>query len=185
MEENEKKDEKQEEIKENFYEKIIKLSEEAIESLVEDGIQPSDLEMLDKLVDIHKDICEEKYWKRKENMYMNYGNYGNYGNYNGNYGGQYGNYGREQYGDGSYGRDSYGRRGYDRKYRGDEHLDRMHGEYNRYSENRERYGANQETDKSFYYMVEALKDFIKVLYEEADTQQQKQQLKQTLQNSMM
>jgi hypothetical protein len=33
-------------------------------------------------------------------------------------------------------------------------------------------------------MLEALKDFIMVLHEEADTQQQKMQLKQALQNSM-
>jgi hypothetical protein len=52
-------------------------------------------------------------------------------------------------------------------------------------ESRERYGAgSQETDKSFMYMVKALEDFIKVLEEEADTQQQKMQLKQALQNAM-
>ena len=33
-------------------------------------------------------------------------------------------------------------------------------------------------------MIKALEDFIKVLYEEADTPQQKQQLMQALQNSM-
>ena len=34
-------------------------------------------------------------------------------------------------------------------------------------------------------MVEALEDFIKVLYEEADSQTQKQELVQVLQKSMM
>ena len=55
-------EETKEEVKEkqDFHEKVIKSTEEAIESLVEDGIQPSDVEMLDKLVDIHKDIGKER-----------------------------------------------------------------------------------------------------------------------------
>jgi hypothetical protein len=60
----------------------------------------------------------------------------------------------------------------------------MYGEYGRYQESRQRYGAGEETDKSYHYMVKALEDFIKVLEEEADTQQQKMQLKQALQNAM-
>lgn len=71
------------------------------------------------------------------------------------------------------------------KYRGDDELDRMSGEYGRYQESRSRYGASEETDKSFHYMIKSLEDFIKVLYEEADTQQQKQQLREALQRSMM
>lgn len=105
-----------------------------------------------------------------------------YGNY-GNYGRGYGNYGRDSYGRDEYG--NYGRRGYDMKYRGEDELDRMHGEYGRYQESRSRYGASEETDKSFHYMVKALEDFIKVLNEEADTPQQKNMLRETLQRSMM
>jgi hypothetical protein len=71
------------------------------------------------------------------------------------------------------------------KYRGEEELDRMHGEYGRYMDNRNRYGAGEETDRSFHYMVKSLEDFIKVLHEEAETPQQKQQLKEALQRSMM
>ena len=118
-----------------------------------------------------------------------YGNYGNYGGRRAGYDsygrGGYGNYG--EYGEGSYGeygRGSHGRRGYDMKYRGGDSLDRMAGEYGRYMESRERYGAGEETDKSFHYMVKSLEDFIKVLHEEAETPQQKQQLMQALQNSM-
>ena len=110
---------------------------------------------------------------------MNYGEYngrgpghGSYGEYNRGYGEYYGNYG------------NYGRRGYDSKYRGHDSIDRMSNEYGRYMENRERYGANEDTDRSFHYMVKALEDFIKVLYEEAETEPQKQQLRQALQNSM-
>jgi hypothetical protein len=61
----------------------------------------------------------------------------------------------------------------------------MSGEYGRYMESRERYGAgSEESDKSFHYMVKALEDFIMVLKEEAESPQQKQQLMQSLQNSM-
>ena len=109
-------------------------------------------------------------------------NYGNYGNYGGRRAG-YDSYGRDNYGE--YGRDSYGRRGYDMKYRGDDSLDRMAGEYGRYMESRNRYGAgSEESDKSFHYMVKALEDFVMVLKEEAETPQQKQELMQSLQNSM-
>lgn len=101
----------------------------------------------------------------------------NYGNYYGRRPG-YDSYGREEYG-------NYGRRGYDMKYRGDEHLDRMRNEYGRYQESRSRYGAGEETNQSYMYMVKALEDFIRVLHEEAETPQQKQMLKDTLQRSMM
>ena len=140
-------------------------TEEAINRILKEGIATTNLEHLYKLTKINHIA--------KEDENMNYGNEygrGNYGNYNGNYG----NYGNE-----------YGRRGYDAKYRGNEHLDRMYGEYGRYMENREKYGASEDTDRSFHYMVKALEDFVKVLYEEANTQQQKQMLKETLQRSMM
>ena len=46
-------------------------------------------------------------------------------------------------------------------------------------------GTIEETDKSFYYMVEAYKDFTKVLFENAETPQQKQMLREAIQESMM
>ena len=107
-------------------------------------------------------------------MYGEYGNYSGRGPGRGSYG-EYGNYG-------NYG--NYGARGRDMRYRGDEELDRIAGEYGRYMESRNRYGASEETDKSYHYMVKALEDFIKVLYEEADNEQQKNMLRETLQNSM-
>ena len=151
--------------------KVIEKTGEAINKITKEGLTTNNLDTLYKLIDIYKDAKEVKD--------MNYGNYngrtpghGAYGNY-GNYG-EYGNYGR----------DAYGRRGYDMKYRGEDELDRMHGEYGRYMESRERYGAGEETDKSFHYMVKSLEDFIKVLHEEAQTPQQKQMLNETLQRSM-
>lgn len=168
-------------------EKIKEQLKELKKGILEEGIQNNNnLEHIYKIVDIEKDLCEIE-----EAKDMRYGRYDGYGN----------SYGRDSYGRGSYGeyndgysgygarrRDSRGRymeRGYDTKYRGDDSLNEMHEQYGRYNENRERYGAaDQETDKSFHYMVKALEDFIQVLYEEAETQEQKQQLMQTLQKSM-
>lgn len=150
-------------------------TEEKIKEIVDDDINPNNLDHLYKLVDIYKDV--------KEVESMNYGNYGNYGGRNVGYD----SYGRGSYGEGSYGeygRGSYGRRGYDAKYRGDDYTDRMSGEYHRYMESRERYGAGEETDKSFHFMTKALKEYIDFLYEEAETPQQKQMLMQTIQSSM-
>ena len=140
---------------------IINKTEEKISEIMEQGINASNIDNLYKLSKIRH--------MAKEDECMNYGNYSGYGNY--------GNYGRRP------GYDSYGRRGRDMKYRGDEELDRMSGEYGRYMESRS-YGAAEESDKSFHYMVKALEDFIKVLEEEAETQEQKMQLRQALQNSM-
>ena len=147
-------------------EKVSKLTEETIERTIKDGLTTSNLDIVYKLVDIYKDI------KEVENM--------NYGNYGRDEYGAYDNYGARR-------RDSRGRymaRGYDAKYRGEEHIDRMGNEYGRYMESRERYGAGEETDRSFHYMVKALEDFIKVLHEEAETPQQHQMLNETLQRSV-
>ena len=145
-------------------EKVIEKMESSIEKILKEGLNTSNLDNLYKLSKIKH--------MAKEDKDMNYGNYGGrrpgydtYGNYN-----EYGN---------------YGARGRDMRYRGEDELNRMSGEYGRYMESRSRYGASEETDKSFHYMVKALEDFIRVLYEEADTQQQKQQLKETLQRSIM
>ena len=143
-------------------------TEESIKKILDEGITTANLDHLYKLSKINHIAKEDKN--------MNYGEYGNYGR--GNYGrGSYG-----EYGEGSY--REYGRRGRDRRYRGDDYIDRMNEEYGRYQESRQRYGAGEETDKSFHYMVKALEDFIMVLNEEAETQQQKMQLKQALQNSI-
>lgn len=148
-------------------EKLEKKAKESIENILNEGITTSNLDHLYKLVDIYKDA------KEVENM--NYGRRPGYDTYGR---GEYGNYG--EYGRGG----SYGRRGYDMRYRGEDEMDRMAGEYERYQESRSRYGAGEETDKSFHYMIKALEDFIMVLHEEVDTPQQKQMLNETLQRSM-
>lgn len=157
-------------------EKIKEQLKEIKKGILEEGIQNNNnLEHIYKIVDIEKDLCEIEEAKDK----MRYGRYGN-------------SYGRDAYGEynegyGARRRDSRGRymeRGYDAKYRGEEPLDEMHEQYGRYMENRERYGAGEETDRSFHYMVKALEDFIQVLHQEAETPEQKQQLREALQHSM-
>ena len=161
-------------MKSEIEDKIIKKMDESIEEVLEGDFTVGDVDTLYKIVKTKHIVKEDKD--------MNSGNY--YGNYGGRRAG-YDSYGRGNYGNyGNYG-DSYGRRGYDSRYRGHDHIDRMYDDYGRYMESRERYGAgDQETDKSFHYMVKALEDFIKVLHEEAETPQQKQQLMESLQNSM-
>ena len=152
-------------------EKLEKNTEESINKILEEGVTTNNLDHLYKLTKINK-IAKEG----EDSMYGNYGEYGARRP-------GYDSYGRDEYGRGGYG--NYGARGRDRRYRGDEYMGRMYDEYGRYQESRERYGAgDQETDKSFMYMVKALEDFIKVLEEEAESPAQKQQLRQALQNSM-
>ena len=157
-----------------MHQKLEEKTKESINKILDEGITNANLDYLYKLTKINHIAKED------ENM-----NYGNYGYYYGRRPG-YDAYGRGGYGnysEGSYG--EYGRRGRDMRYRGDEEIDRMAGEYGRYQESRNRYGAGEETDKSFHYMVKALEDFIRVLHEEAETPQQKQQLQEALQRSMM
>ena len=172
-----------------MHERVIDETKKYIKQVLDQGIDQGDnLKYLGDLIDIQKDTYKIICMKEGDNMYGEYGNYGRgrragYDSY-GEYGrGGYGNYGEGSYGEYSRG-GSYGRRGVDSKYRGHENIDRMYSEYGRYMEGKERYGAGEETDKSFHYMVKALEDFIQVLYEEAESQQQKQMLMETLQRSM-
>ena len=165
--------------------RVIDETKKYIKQILEQGLEENNnIEYMYKLIDIQKDAYEIKNMKEGNEMYGNYGNYGGRRAGYDSYGrGNYGEYGEGSYGEYNSG-GSYGRRGVDSKYRGHEHLDRMYGEYGRYMEGKERYGAGEETDKSFHYMVKALEDFIQVLYEEAEGQQQKQMLMETLQRSM-
>ena len=174
--------------KDKSVEMLDKLKEETeniICDILEEGIKMDNIEMLDKVVDIHKDIANEEYWEvKKEDIDMRYmrGSYndgrgGNYGNY--------GNYGRDsnrESGDGSYGRrrrDSRGRYmegGRSGNYRGHEMLEDMQYNYGEYSEGRERYGTDKETMESFKYMLKSFKDYYKHLKQEASSQQEVEML---------
>ena len=151
----------------NVEQKTIEKTTESIEKILNDGLNTNNIDNLYKLSKIKH--------MAKEDESMNYGNYGNYGGRRAGY---------DAYGRDEYGRGGYGARGRDMRYRGHDHLDRIYDDYGRYMESRERYGASDETDKSYHYMIKALEDFIMVLHEEADTPQQKQMLNETLQRSM-
>lgn len=142
-------------------EKVIKRMDDAINKIIDEGLNTGNLDNLYKLSKIRHMAKED------ENMYGNYGNYG----------------GRRA-GYDSYGRENYGRRGVDLRYRGDEYMDRMNDDYGRYMESRSRYGAGEEVDKAQHYMVKSLEEFVKFLYEDAETPQQKQMITEALQRSM-
>ena len=151
--------------------KVIKKTEESIKKIIDEGLNTNNLDNLYKLSKIKH--------MAKEDEQMN-----NYGNYGGRRAG-YDSYGRGDYrGYDNYGRDEYGRRGYDMKYRGEEEMDRMMGEYGRYMESSNRYRAGEETEKAFHFMTKALGEYLDFLHEEADTPQKKQMLNETLQRSM-
>lgn len=155
---------------------LDKLKEETDKSMkrvLEQGVQTNNVDFLYKMIDIKKDIAEiEK--EEQEMMYGYYGNYGrdSYGEYEGNYSGGRRRDSRGRYMEGS----SYGRRGVPGtgrgRYRGEEMMDEMAYYYGNYNEGREQYGADEETMKSFKYMLKSFKDYYKHLKEEASSQQE-------------
>ena len=158
-------------------EKVTEEVDKTIKKIMEQGVQTNNIDFLYKMIDIKKDIAEiEK--EEQEMMYGNYGNYGRdqYGEYEGNYNG-----GRRRDSRGRYMESgSYGRRGVKGtgrgRYRGEEMMDEMAYHYGNYNEGREQYGADEETMKSFKYMLKSFKDYYKHLKEEASSQQEVQML---------
>lgn len=162
---------------------LDKLKEETDKSMkrvLEQGVQTNNVDFLYKMIDIKKDIAEiEK--EEQEMMYSNYGNYGrdSYGEYEGNYSGGRRRDSRGRYMEGG----SYGRRGVPGtgrgRYRGEEMMDEMAYHYGNYNEGREKYGADEETLKSFEYMLKSFKDYYKHLKQEASSPQEVKMLEQT------
>lgn len=152
---------------------INKKLKEEIHSLKEmiskEGIQTgNNLEHLYKIIDIEKDICEIEKGGEKSMSYNEYGRYGR------------DSYGIEGHNLGNYGRDEYGRRGNYRargNYRGNDYMDSMYNEYNRYEEGREQYNrgdynAKEDSIKSLEYMMESALDLVKMLYDKAQSQEE-------------
>lgn len=149
-------------------EKINEQLETKINEILEQGIQPENITILSKLIDIHKDLANEDYWEiKKEGIEMRYRDYNGYGTYGDEYG-------RRK-------RDSRGRymaRGIDAKYRGDDMIDEMHEHYGNYMESGGSYGG-QESDKAFDYMLQSAEDFFNHLMEEAQNPEQIEKIKRT------
>lgn len=157
--------------------KVTEETEKLICDILESGIHMENIDFLDKLIDIHKDIANEDYWKtKKEDIEMRYKAYGRnqYGEHDsmGNYGLE-GNYGRRR-------RDSRGRymeRGRDTKYQGEETLSEMYRNYQGYHEGREEYGrgnygAKEDAMESLDYMLQSVVEFIQMLEQDATSQEE-------------
>ena len=157
---------------------LKELVEAELREIVNTGIQQENLDNLDKLIDIHKDIENEEYWKEKKEVYrMRY-------------------YDENRYGDDRYGDDyrmdrSYGRRGRPMnaprdsrgRYRGPE--EKMHeimehyGDYTVASDaaSRGNYGAEEDSMKSLDSMLRCVVIFMDMLEENADSQEEAQMIK--------
>lgn len=162
----------------NTMQSLKELVEAELKEIVNTGIQQENLDNLDKLIDIHKDIENEEYWKEKKEVYrMRY-------------------YDENRYGDNRYGDDyrtdrSYGRRGRPMnaprdsrgRYRGPE--EKMHemmehyGDYTVASDaaSRGNYGAEEDSMKSLDSMLRCVVIFMDMLEENADSQEEAQMIK--------
>ena len=165
--EEEKKEEK------TFQTELIEKTEQVIKTVAEQGLNNNNIDFLYKAVDIHKDLCNEEYWKAKEEYYM----YGNYDDMS------YGRRGVRGTGRGRYSEGSYGRRGVPGtgrgRYRGEEMLDEMSYHYGNYH-NSNNYGAKED---SAYKMTEAFKEFGFSIAEELEPNE-KMMFKQAMQEIM-
>ena len=158
-----------EETKEDVLVKTKSEVERIIKQITESGLQIANVELLYKLIDIHKDIENEKYWKEKEENMM----YRDYDNYSG---------GRSRDSRGRY-MESYGRRGVPGtgrgRYRGYDMIEEMGEHYGNYSEGRDTYGNDRETEKSFDKMLQSLEDFTYLIMQEADSQDKIEKVRKT------
>ena len=164
-------EEKKQTQEKSVIDKVKEEVDKSIKRIMEQGVQTNNIDFLYKMIDVKKDIAEiEK--EEQEMMYSNYGNYDNYGEYDRSYGGGRRRDSRGRYMEGG----SYGRRGVKGtgrgRYRGEEMMDEMAYHYGNYNEGREQYGADEETMKSFKYMLKSFKDYYKHLKEEASSQQE-------------
>lgn len=158
--------------KTELMDKIKKQVEEKIKTIADNGIKSENLDNLYKLIDIHKDIANEEYWKVEKEGEMSEMRYGNYGEYNGYYGED--SYGRRmrdsrgRYMEGN----SYGRRGVKGtgrgRYRGEEKMDEMMYHYGNYNESGQ-YGAEHETMESLSALMESAYEYFKDLKENANS----------------
>ena len=161
-------EEENKEVKQDVISKAKEEVEKLIKAATENGLQASNVQLLYQLIDIHKDIENEKYWKNKEEA-MRY---------------MRDDYGTEDY-RGGRSRDRQGRFMGDRRstsYRGQRVLDEMYNGYRNYNDgkeeyNRGNYGARNETMRSLESMLESVTDFIEMLQNDADSQEEVDMIK--------
>lgn len=166
-------------------EKLKELIEEEIKKTEESGLNMGKLEELETLVDIHKAISNEEYWKNKEETAMRYGNYGEYNE-------GYEGYGRRRrdsrgrYMEGRYnergttdGRDRMrGNYGHYMPYP-EVYMDRMMDGMEGYMEGREQYnrgnyGAKGQTVESLEKMLEGIVAFVEDIQQDPEQKEEKE-----------
>lgn len=171
--------------------KILENVKKEIREISEQGINANNLEVLDKLVDIEKDIYEIKEKEGGLNS-MEYGRYMGYeynsprgrGYNDGGYGarGNYRDYNDGGYGDGNYYVRGYYRHGSDERM--NEHLDRIMEGADAYQYGRERYrgGGNQERMKEgLEKLMYALCVFVESVTDFAETPEEKEIIRKHVQ----
>lgn len=162
--------------KKDWCEQTINNLEEEIEKINKEGINVENITYLGKIIDAHKDLKNEKYWKEKIEMYGNYNN---------------SSYGRRGVpGTGPYSRyresgSLYGRRGVPgtgRRYRGEDMMEEMYNAYNDYMDSSEygNYGTSESMQK-IEIMADSLIDFIHHIKREAKTPEERQLIDEKLQ----
>lgn len=145
-------------------EELKKQVEEKIKTILDNGITPENIEALGELVDIHKDLSNEEYWKKKEEVLEM--RYRGYDEYDGN------DYGRRS-------RDSRGRymeRGR-RNYEGEDMIEEMREHYDNYMDGGRYNGPEKE--KAFDYMLKSAEDFFCYLMEEVENPEQMEKIRRT------
>lgn len=155
--------------------KVKEKTEYIIDDILQEGITGDNIDMLGKLIDIHKDMANEEYWCKKEEIMMYRGrDYFMDDSYNG---------GRSRDSRGRYMDGSYGRRGVPGtgrgRYRGYDMIEEMGEHYGDYSEGRDNYGNDMETEKSFDKMLQSLEDFTYLIMQEADSQDKIEKVRKT------
>lgn len=146
--------------------KVKEKTEYIIDDILQEGITRDNINMLGKLIDIHKDMANEEYWCKKEEIMMYRDD-------------RYSDYPSMNYGGGRR-RDSRGRymtNGRDRRYRGHDIIDDMYDSYSNYMGDREEmnrgnYGAKDDTMKSLEYMLESVVDFVEMLKKDTNSQEE-------------
>lgn len=156
--------------------------QEKIKAITEEGLDNIDIDLLGKMVDIHKDIDEEQYHcekikLKKEANDMRYGNYGEYGEYGRRRRDSRGRYMEGGYNEGGYprGRGNYGHyMPYPEVY-----MDRMMDGMEGYMEGREQYnrgnyGAKGQTVESLEKMLEGIVAFVEDIQQDPEQKEEKE-----------
>lgn len=137
-------------------EKLNEEVEKQIKEIQESGIQPANVDLLSKLINIHKNISNEDYWKEKVEI-MRYSDYGRRGvpGTGRRYRGDYGTYGRR------------GVKGTGRgRYRGEDAMEEMQEHYEDYNDaHEEMYNGNYGAEGD---MLKAAESIMGNLYEIAE-----------------